>query len=110
MKQYVIDEIRPADYEKLKNYFEENYSKSSMDGLYWIPLKQEILSSVQIAHKECQPFHLAIELQADRLNCELLVRSKQNLRCECVQYTTETQRNWIINSVDAIFEKLGLIS
>ena len=110
MKQYVIDEIRPDDFEKLNIFFKENYSSSAMDGLYWIPLELEILSNVQISHKQCQPYYFAIELQGDRLSCELLVRTQQKIRCDCIQYATEVQRNWLINSVDAIFEKLGLMT
>jgi hypothetical protein len=108
MKQYLIDELRPDDYQRLKAYLDENFGASSVAGLYWIPLRSELLDTVQQAHTQCQPFYVAVELEPDRLACELLVRTTNRVRCDCIQYATEIQRNWIIQSIDAIFEKLNL--
>ncbi len=108
MKQYVIDELRPADYEKIRAYLDENLDASSVDGIYWIPLDQDILSNVQAEHIECQPFYFAINLEPTVMACELLVRSKNTIRCNCIGYATEKQRNWFILVVDAIFEKLEI--
>lgn len=108
MKQYVIDELRPADYEKIRAYLDENLDASSVDGIYWIPLDQDILSNIQAEHIECQPFYFAINLEPTVMACELLVRSKNTIRCDCIGYATEKQRNWFILVVDAIFEKLEI--
>ena len=108
MKQYLIDELRPDDYQRLKAYLDENFGASSVAGLYWIPLRSELLDTVQQAHTQCQPFYVAVELEPDRLACELLGRTTNRVRCDCIQYATEIQRNWIIQSIDAIFEKLNL--
>jgi hypothetical protein len=67
-----------------------------------------IYSEMQKAHNECQPFYFALELLPDRLACELLVRSQQRIRCHCIQYATESQRNWLIQSVDDVLEKLAI--
>ena len=108
MKQYVIDELRPADYEKIKAYLDENLDASGVDGIYWIPLDQDILSNIQAEHIECQPFCFAINLEPTVMACELLVRSKNTIRCNCIGYATEKQHNWFIQVVDAIFEKLEI--
>jgi hypothetical protein len=110
MRQYLIDELRPADYEKIKAYLDQHFSVSEFEGLYWVTLEEEQLTEVQSAHKECQPYYFALELLPDRLACELLVRSKQRIRCHCIQYASETQRNWIIQKMDGIIEKLELIT
>jgi len=110
MKQYVIDELRPDDYKKLKAYFDENFNSSDIEGLYWIPLEQENLTDVQAGHTECQPFYFAIELKPDILACELLVRSKSRLRCDCISYATEKQLCWLVESVDDIFDKIEIIT
>lgn len=110
MRQYLIDELRPADYEKIKAYLDQHFSVSEFEGLYWVTLGEEQLTEVQGAHKECQPYYFALELMPDRLACELLVRSKQRIRCHCIQYASEAQRNWIIQKVDGIIEKLELIT
>jgi len=108
MKQYIIDELRPADYEKIRAYLEENLDASGINGIYWMLLDRDILSNVQAKHIECQPFYFAIDLEPTIMACELLVRSKNIIRCNCIGYATEKQRNWFIQTVDAIFEKLEI--
>ncbi len=108
MKQYVIDELRIEDHERIKAYLDENFRDSVFDGVYWIPLDQSILTDIQKEHTDCQPFYVAIELGPDRMSCELLVRTKTRMRCDCIRYATETQMNWLIQVLDAIFEKLGI--
>ncbi|NNG01815.1 MAG: hypothetical protein HKM93_20685 [Desulfobacteraceae bacterium] len=110
MKQYVIDELRPEDFEKLKAYLEEHYAGEKMDGLYWLLIGDELLTEVQTSHNHCKPFYFALELTPDRLSCELLVRSKNQLRCGCIAYANQDQRNWIIRKVDAMVDTLGLIT
>lgn len=108
MKQYVIDEIRFHDYEKLKAYFDKNVGVSSMEGVYWIELNEDMLTDVQKAHTDCKPFYMAIELEETRLSGELLVRTQNRIRCDCIHYATPEQRNYFIAVIDAIFEKLKI--
>ena len=108
MKQYVVDEIRAADHEKIKVYLDAEFGPAEMGGLYWIPIAAEMLSEVQKAHQSCQPFFFALDLEPDRLSCELLIRTRGRIRCDCINYATEFQRNWLISVVDAVFEKLEI--
>jgi hypothetical protein len=110
MKQYTIDEIRYPDYEKIKKYLDDTYGVSGVDGLYWLPVEQEMLSNVQKAHTACAPFFMALELEEGRLSGELLVRTRNRVRCDCIHYADERQRDWLIRQVDAIFEKLEIIT
>lgn len=108
MKQYVIDELRFEDHEKVKSYLDDNFAVPEFDGLYWVPIDDALLNEVQKAHESCSPHYFALELFPDRLVCELLVRTKQQIRCQCIQYATESQRNWLIALLDTILEKLGI--
>ncbi len=110
MKQYVIDEIRPEDYKEIKSYLDSNFGEPELGNLYWLQLSEEMLASVQTEHQSCQPFFVALELEPEKLTCELLVRTRQRVRCDCIDYATEVQRNWIVGSIDAFFEKLGIIT
>ena len=110
MKQYVIDEIRPEDYKEIKAYLESSLGKPELGNLYWLPLIEEVLTPKQALHESCQPLCVALELEPERLACELLVRTRKRVRCDCIGYATEAQRNWIVGSVDAFFEKLGIIT
>jgi len=110
MKQYVIDELRPDDYKNLKAHLDEKFNPSDIDGIYWIPLDKENLTDIQAEHTECQPFYFAIELNPGILACELLVRTKSRVRCDCISYATEKQLSWLIRFLDGILDKLGIIT
>ena len=108
MKQYVIDELRPKDHEAIKGYMEKNYSASDMDGIYWIPLEQDILTRIQKEHTDCQPFYFAVDLEPNRIAFEMLIRTQKRMRCSCMGYATENQRNWLMGLADSIFDQLGI--
>jgi len=108
MKQYVIDELRPVDHQQVKTYLDQHFDRSDIGGIYRLPLDTELLSPVQKAHQDCQPFYFALELEPNRLACELLVRTKQLVRCDCMGYATREQLVWLIDSMDAILEKLKI--
>lgn len=109
MKQYVIDELRPGDYEKIKTYFDKNIGRSTMDGIYWVQIEYNLLNDVQTAHTQCQPFFFAASLENDSVAFELLVRTKNRVRCDCISYATEKQLQWLIRYVNSIFEQLEII-
>jgi hypothetical protein len=109
MKQYVIDELRPGDYAKLKTLLDERYAVAAFEGLYHVPLDEALLEGVQQSHDGCRPFYFALELSPDKLSCELLVRTRQHIRCQCIQYATERQRNWLIERVESALDHLGII-
>jgi hypothetical protein len=108
MKQYVIDELRPKDYEMIKAFMDENFGSSNVDGVYWLQLDHNILTPVQKEHTECQPFYVAVDLESNLVAFELLVRTKNRMRCSCMGYATEKQRNWLMGFADAMFDKLGI--
>jgi hypothetical protein len=108
MKQYLIDELRPADYKALKTYLDEQYGPAAMGGIFWIPIAADILTDIQSEHTECRPHFFAVDLDDSRLACEFLVRSKNRVRCDCIDYATENQRNWLIELVDNIFNRLQI--
>ncbi len=108
MKQYVIDELQRADHQKLKDYLESQFHHSGMDGIFWIFLEETLLNDIQKAHSECHPFYLTVELTETAMHCELLVRAKNRLRCDCITYANRRQRDWVLNLVDTIFETLAI--
>ena len=108
MKQYVVDELRPDDHRKLRAHLDAYHSVPEFDGLYWLPLDIPMLEAVQADHVACQPFYFALELFPDRLAVELLVRTNQRSHCQCIRYASERQRNWLVQIIDAMFEKLEI--
>ncbi|MFP4476690.1 MAG: hypothetical protein ACLFOY_14125 [Desulfatibacillaceae bacterium] len=108
MKQYVVDQLRPEDYDNLKEHLDKKYGESRVGGLYWIPLDMEFLGDVQAAHTDCQPFYFAIELETTRLSCELLIRTLERMRCDCIRYADQRQTMGIITFVDQMCDELGV--
>ncbi len=87
-----------------------HFTVAEFDGLYWLTLDEAMYAGSQISHTDCQPYYFALELLSDRLICELLVRTNKQMRCQCIQYATESQRNWLIKAVDALFDRLEIIA
>jgi hypothetical protein len=110
MRNYVIDELRPKDYDQLKQYLDQFLEASGVDGLYWLPVEKDLLTDLQQNHSACLPLYIAVDLEPDHLSCELLIRTRNKLQCDCMGYATERQRNWIISWVDQTFIQLGLHS
>jgi hypothetical protein len=108
MKQYVVDQLRYHDFEKLKAYLDQNYGAAAMGQIYWVPLAEELLTPVQAEHRGCRPHVAAIELQESRLSMELLVRTCSRVRCSCIAYAGKDQRDWLIGLVDQMLEQLEI--
>ena len=108
MKLYVIDQLNRDDIGKLKPYLDEHFHQPTVEGVYWLFLDPARLAGAQKAHPDCAAFYFAMELEADRLVCELLVRSEKRIRCACVAYADPKQCAWAIGVIDAILEKLEI--
>ncbi|MCP4021057.1 MAG: hypothetical protein GY729_04380 [Desulfobacteraceae bacterium] len=108
MKQYVIDGLRLEDYHKLKAYLDKNCESASINGIYWLELETDLLTDIQKAHGQCQPHVFALMLEESHLSCELLVRIKRNIKCDCMEYANKKQRDWLIKTADAILEALDI--
>ncbi|WP_035236841.1 hypothetical protein [Desulfobacter vibrioformis] len=108
MKQYVIDGFTLKDYSALKQYFDTNLEPATVGGIYWLELDPGILTPIQAAHNSCGPHVFALMLEETALSCELLVRIKTNIRCDCMGYATVEQRNWLADWADAVLEKLSI--
>ena len=109
MKQYVVDELRIEDHRTIKAYLDAHFETSGLGGSYRLPLPEEMLASEQAAHVACRPLYFAVTLEAVQLTAELLVRTNQRLRCSCMGYADASQRNWLISTIDAILDRLGVI-
>lgn len=108
MKQYVIDELRLNDYQKIKQYMDENFNPSGVEGVYCIPVEQEWLTAEQKAHVACRPHYFSLVLEENMLACELLIRTQNKIRCSCMGYAEERQRNHIIKFADNLLDKLDI--
>ena len=108
MKQYVIDQLRESDYVRIRDFLDENADGTSMEDLYWIDLPEELCSQVQRDHKACRPHYFAVSLTPGQVSFELLIRSREIIRCNCIAYASPDQRDYIIQYADRMLEQLEL--
>ncbi len=108
MKQYVIDEIRSEDYKKIRAYLDENSGPCPIDGVYWLPLDPAVLNQTQAEHSKCRPFYFVIELEPTRISCEMLVRTRNSVRCDCMGYATDEQFLWLVRRTDDMLDELEI--
>ncbi len=108
MKQYVVDQLRLADELRVREFLERRYGPPDLGSIFWVPLAETLLSPLQSAHRDCRPHCAAIELEGGRLSLELLIRSRNRLRCACIGYASPAQRDWLIGQVDAMLEELTI--
>jgi hypothetical protein len=108
MKQYIIDGLMPDDYYKLKDYLDQYLLSSTIKGIYWLKLDEDILNPIQKDHRECSPHVFALTLEEDSLSFEFLVRIRNKIKCDCMGYANTEQRNWLMDQADAILEKLDI--
>ncbi len=110
MKQYVIDELRPTEENRLRTFMDENYGPAEMGGIYWIRLPDALLTDVQASHTGCRPFYFVADMNNASISQELLVRTRNAIRCSCIGYATAEQRDWIIRLMDDILKELNIIT
>ena len=108
MKQYVIDELRPGEDDKIRAYLDEKFGKSAVDDIYWIPLEKNCLTKEQLSHTECAPHCFAVVIEHHLLACEFLIRTQNRIRCDCMGYADENQQKHIIQFADNLFETLEI--
>lgn len=108
MKQYVVDELRSVDYQKIKDYLDAHFGPAEMGDIYWIPVDPALYSKEQATHRDCQPLYFSIHLSPESIVGELLVRTKNRIRCDCIRYADDAQLNWFISFVDSIFTRLEI--
>ncbi len=113
MRQYLLDEIARSDIPRVREYLNEHATASSLNDVWWVDLPEDLLSPVQFEHRECRPFRFAVEVGEpvagdSFLRFELLIRSREKMRCACIDYATRQQRDFILAFADRLVEELAL--
>ena len=106
----MIDQLRENDFLQLEDYLNNNSEAGELPGIYWIPIPESLLERTQLDHPDCQPFFFAVNLDLNSICFELLIRTRSRLRCGCIQYASQEQRDYILNYADQLFEKLKLMT
>lgn len=108
MQAFVVDALTKEEVRRLAQVLPQYTQPSPVDGLYWIPLPEEVLAPVQKAHVDCQPHYLAVELGEDFISFEFLVRNFQRVRCDCICPATDPQKLFVLELAKKIFASAGV--
>jgi len=108
MRQYVIDQLTKEERQAVLNHLSDSALAGPINDLFWLPLPADLMAPEQRSHPDCGPFYFAIEVEEERVTFELLVRSQSTLHCSCITHANARQRNFILDYVDRMAEKLSL--
>ncbi|SIN76305.1 hypothetical protein [Halodesulfovibrio marinisediminis] len=109
MRLYLLEDFTGEQIEAITGRLNDMELAGAMDGIYWLPCPQELLSDVQKEHtEECGPHCMALEVDGTSLRMELLVRARNKLRCECVSYASEELRAHMIKYMDEMLTELNI--
>jgi hypothetical protein len=110
MRCYLIEDFYPEQLQKVLSVLAAKGYSGSLEGIFYLPLPDTLLSDVQREHAaECGPHMLVLEaVDESTLKLELLVRAQKKLRCECVMYATPAQREHIIEYLDDFIRQLDI--
>jgi hypothetical protein len=108
MKQYVIDQLRETDYHQIREFLDTNAESTALEGIYWVDLPPDLYSRIQREHTKCHPHYFAVNLTWNDVAFELLIRSRQVIRCNCIAYATKQQQDYIIRFADRMLADLKI--
>jgi hypothetical protein len=105
MREYVIDQLSREERANIESYLKRTLKPGPVGGLYWIDVPQDLLGGEQLGHEDCGPFFFAVELDAESVRFELLIRSQSNLHCSCIAYATPSQRDFVLRFADQMLQE-----
>ncbi len=108
MQAFSVDHLSKEEVSRLAKALPEFTKPSPLDGLFWVPIPEEILSPVQRAHVSCQPHYFAVELGEDFISFDFLVRNFQRIRCDCIAPATNQQKLFLLELAKKIFATAGV--
>jgi hypothetical protein len=108
MRQFLVDEIPRRKIGEIEAYLKEKAEPSGLDKVYWLKIPEDLLTPTQKEHDACGPHYLAVELGRDFLKFEFLVRCRERLRCDCIQYATRDQESFLFKFAQDLIAALDL--
>ena len=108
MRSYLIDEISLSDLEKIAEFLRLKTIQSGLGKIFWVSLPPHLLSPKQAQHPQCQPHVFAAELGPDWFKLEFFVRSMNGVGCECQDYCTREQGQFILHWAQELVRHLRI--
>lgn len=106
MQEEIVIPCSASQRIKLKAYFDELELRSSIPGLYWLPVPEELLNELQTEHlPSCGPYVLALDIGDDGVILETLIRAQNQLHCECIAFGSKELVQHMLDYLNLVFIK-----
>ena len=56
MRQFVVDELSKEEQDNLESYLKRTLKAGPMEGMFWLPVPDDLLAEAQQGHEQCGPF------------------------------------------------------
>ena len=101
LQSFIFSDLPDGTTKRLIARLNELGMKSALDNLYWLPVPNVLLSSLQMEHYlTCGPYRMALELDKNTVTLELLTRALNTLHCECIAPASAALRTHMIDWLD----------
>ena len=108
MRAYLLDEISASDMEKITAFLKEKSIRSHLNSIFWVEIPVDHLSGTQHEHRSCRPYVFAAELGDDWLKAEFFIRTLEGMGCDCQDYATPQQREFILDFCHTMIDVLDV--
>ncbi len=108
MQAFSVENLDKDEVRRLREALKAFTKPSPIEGLFWIPIPEEVLAPIQRGHVSCQPHYFAVELGEDFISFDFLVRNFQRIRCDCITLANNQQKLFLLNLAKKIFEAAGV--
>jgi hypothetical protein len=108
VRAYLLDEISVSDMEKIAVYLKERSIRSRLNSIFWVEIPADLLSGTQYKHKSCRPYVFAAELGDGWFKAEFFVRTLEGMGCDCQNYATQQQREFILDFSHTMIDALDV--
>ena len=108
MRAYLLDEISASDMDKITEFLKEKSIHSRLNRIFWVEIPADLLSGTQYEHKSCRPYVFAAELGDDWFKAEFFVRTLEGMGCNCQDYATPQQREFILDFSHTMIDVLDV--
>lgn len=109
MRTYTIDQLEEADIAAINSRLLDMNLQAGLEGVYWLPVPRDMLTPAQAGHFDrCGPYCLALEVEANSIHMELLVRGMGRISCECLSFASEALRNHMITYLETMLQELKI--
>ena len=107
MRTYTVDQLLEDDIAAINSRLLSMDLQAGLEGVYWLPVPLSMLTPLQKSHTaQCGPYCLALEVEANAVHMELLVRGQGRIRCECLSFAEPALRDHMITYLEDMLREL----